>query len=135
MNTDGDMGSDGGGAYAFTVHVEPRYIPGESAPEQGRHVFAYTIVVENVGEQAARLMSRRWLITDGDGRKQEVQGPGVVGKQPRIPPGDSFRYTSAAVLETAVGCMEGHYEFHADDGAAFTVPIPAFTLAMPNAVH
>ena len=137
MNTDDgtNAGTDSGNAHAFTVNVEPRYLPGESAPEQGRHVFAYTIVVENVGEHPARLMGRRWLITDGDGRKQEVQGPGVVGKQPRIPPGDSFRYTSAAVIETAVGCMEGHYEFHADDGTVFTVPIPAFTLAMPNVVH
>ena len=130
MNTD-----ESTGANAFTVTVEPRYLPRESAPDQGRYVFAYTIVIENVGEHSARLMTRRWLITDGDGRKQEVQGPGVVGKQPHIPPGDSFRYTSAAVLETAVGCMEGHYEFHADDGAVFEVPIPAFTLAMPNVVH
>ena len=133
--TAGDSNISDTDAYAFNVAVETRYVAAESTPEQGRHVFAYTIAIENVGVRPARLMSRRWLITDGDGRKQEVQGPGVVGKQPRIPPGEAFQYTSAAVLETAVGCMEGHYEFHADDGVAFLVPIPAFSLAMPNAVH
>ena len=121
--------------YQFKVTVEPAYIPAESDPAANRYVFAYTIVIENVGAQPARLMRRHWLITNGDGEKQEVRGPGVVGRQPRLVPGERFRYTSAAVLETAVGAMQGHYEFLADDGAEFRVPIPVFSLAVPNIVH
>ena len=88
----------------------------ESEPDGNRYVFAYTITVSNHGAEPAQLMSRYWLITNGDGKTEEVEGPGVVGKQPNIAPNESFRYTSAAVLETAVGTMEGHYEFVAEDG-------------------
>ena len=121
--------------YEFRVTVKPAYVPAESDPASSRYVFAYTIVIENVGSQPARLMRRHWLITNGDGEKQEVRGPGVVGRQPRLVSGERFRYTSAAVLETAVGAMQGHYEFRADDGTAFRVPIPVFSLAVPNVVH
>ena len=121
--------------HQFKVTVEPAYVPAESDPAANRYVFAYTILIENVGGQPARLMRRYWLITNGDGEKQEVQGPGVVGRQPRLVPGERFRYTSAAVLETAVGAMQGHYEFLADDGVEFRVPIPVFSLAVPNIVH
>ena len=123
------------GDYQFDVTVETRFVVGESDPGSQRYVFAYTITIENTGEQPAQLMNTRWLITNGEGQKQEVQGPGVVGKQPRISPGESFRYTSAAILETAVGTMQGHYEFQSNDGAMFRVPISVFSLAMPNAVH
>jgi len=78
---------------------------------------------------------RQWIITDGQGDVQEVAGPGVVGKQPRIEPGMAFRYTSASVLATPVGSMQGEYEFQRDDGDRFVVPIPAFSLAVPNMVH
>ena len=115
--------------------VESAYVPSESDPATNRYVFAYTIMIENTGERPARLMRRRWLITNGNGEKQEVQGPGVVGRQPRLVPGERFRYTSAAVLETAVGAMQGHYEFRADDGVEFRVSIPVFSLAVPNIVH
>ena len=80
-------------------------------------------------------MNRYWRITDAEGKVEEVEGPGVVGKQPRIPPEQSFRYTSAAILQTPVGSMEGHYEFQRDSGESFLVPIPAFSLSQPNVVH
>jgi ApaG protein len=121
--------------YQFDISVDTRFVAGESDPGAQRYVFAYTITIENKGDRPAQLMERRWLITNGEGQKQEVQGPGVVGKQPRILPGESFIYTSGAVLETAVGTMQGHYEFQTDDGALFCVPIAVFSFAVPNAVH
>ena len=120
---------------AFEIAVETRYIDAESDADANRYVFAYTITIANVGASAGQLLARRWVITDGEGHTQEVEGAGVVGRQPRIPPGKAFRYTSAAALPTAVGSMEGHYLFQSDDGDEFIVPIPPFSLAMPNAVH
>lgn len=119
----------------FEVAVETRFIAAESDPSAARYVFAYTITIANHGAAGAQLLNRYWLITNGDGQQQEVRGPGVVGNQPRIGPGESFRYTSACVLETAVGVMEGSYEFRGVDGERFDVPIPPFSLAAPNAVH
>lgn len=119
----------------FAVGVEPRYILSESDPARSRFVFAYTITIANHGDQAAQLLNRYWLITNGNGEQQEVRGPGVVGNQPRIEPGQAFRYTSACVLETAVGSMQGHYEFVSDGGECFDVPIAPFSLAVPDAVH
>lgn len=119
----------------FDVGVEVRYIDRESDPDGGRFVFAYTITIANTGAEAAQLQSRYWRITDADGQVEEVAGPGVVGKQPRIEPGMAFRYTSAAILKTPVGSMEGHYEFAPDAGEHFQVPIPPFSLRQPNLVH
>ena len=119
----------------FQVDVETRFIAAESDPAAPRYVFAYTITIANRGDGQAQLLNRYWLITNGDGEQQEVRGPGVVGNQPHIAPGESFRYTSACVLETAVGVMQGSYEFRAADGERFDVPIPPFSLAAPNAVH
>lgn len=119
----------------FQVSVETRFIAAESDPAASRYVFAYTITIANHGDATAQLLNRYWLVTNGDGEQQEVRGPGVVGNQPNIGPNESFRYTSACVLETAVGVMEGSYEFRAADGERFEVPIPAFSLAAPNAVH
>jgi ApaG protein len=117
----------------FNIDVEVRYIERESDPEADRYVFAYTITISNRSDRSAQLMNRYWRITNAEGRAQEVEGPGVVGKQPVIEPGQSFRYTSAAVLETPVGSMEGHYEFSGDED--FIVPIPAFSLSLPKLVH
>ena len=119
----------------FTIETRAQFVPGESDPVNNRYVFAYTITIRNHGDEAGRLVSRHWWVTDGQGEVQEVQGPGVVGQQPRIPPGDSFRYTSAALLPTPVGAMHGHYDFETDEGEAFEVPIPAFSLWVPTAVH
>jgi ApaG protein len=117
------------------IQVEVRFIERESEPDARRFVFAYTITVTNAGDEPAQLMNRYWRITDAEGKVEEVNGPGVVGKQPRIPPTESFRYTSAAVLTTPVGSMEGHYEFQRDSGETFLAPIPAFSLSQPNVVH
>lgn len=121
--------------YCFEIQVEPRYIEKESRPEEDRYVFAYTITIKNIGTLPATLRKRFWIVTNADGAKQEVRGRGVVGEEPRIEPGNGFRYTSAAVIETPVGAMEGAYEFEADDGGRFDVPIPAFSLSMPNVIH
>jgi ApaG protein len=119
----------------FQVAVDCRYVEAESKPDQDRYVFAYTITIRNHGEAAGQLLNRHWRVTDGQGDVQEVEGPGVVGQQPRIPPGDSFRYTSAALISTPVGAMHGHYEFQRDDGQRFLVEIPPFSLCIPAMVH
>lgn len=117
------------------VETESRYVEKESDPAGNRYVFAYTITIHNHGDEPAQLLNRHWWVTNGQGEVQEVQGAGVVGQQPRIPPGDSFRYTSAALLETPVGAMHGHYEFRRDDGELFQVNIPAFSLCIPSMIH
>ncbi len=119
----------------FEVSVETRFVASESDPAQHRYLFAYTITIANHGDEPAQLLNRYWLITNGDGKQQEVRGPGVVGNQPRIAPGEAFRYTSACPLDTEVGVMQGHYEFRADDGKRFDVSIQPFSLQTPNAVH
>ena len=117
------------------VQVRSVFVPERSSPEQGQWFFAYQIVITNSNAEQVQLLTRHWIITDGNGSEEEVKGPGVVGEQPRLNPGEAFRYTSGAVLETAVGTMEGHYEFRGDDGDLFKVAIPPFSLAVPNAVH
>jgi ApaG protein len=119
----------------FAIAVQSRYIEKESDPSANRYVFAYTITIRNDGGDAGQLLNRHWWVTDGQGDVQEVQGPGVVGQQPRISPGESFRYTSAALISTPVGAMHGHYEFQRDDGETFLVQIPAFSLCIPSLVH
>jgi len=117
------------------VQVRCRHLAEQSAPELGRYVFAYTIRIINHGPLPARLISRHWIITDADGRVQEVHGLGVVGEQPHLDPGEVFEYTSGTVVETPVGTMEGSYQMITDDGEPFDVPIPAFTLSVPLALH
>jgi len=117
------------------VEVETSYLPEQSDPGDRRYVFSYTITIRNEGIEAARLMQRHWLITDANGKTQEVHGDGVVGEQPHLKPGQGFRYSSGAVLETPVGAMQGKYEMVTDDGARFDAPIPAFRLAMPGVLH
>jgi len=119
----------------IAVDVDTRYLDDQSNPREGRFVFAYTITIRNEGEVPARLLKRRWVITDANGKVQEVRGEGVVGEQPYLKPGQGFRYTSGAVLETPVGAMEGAYEMLADDGVAFDAPIAPFTLAIPGTIH
>lgn len=121
--------------YAIQVEVETVYMAGESNPDGGRYVFAYTINIENKGDIGARLLTRHWLITDASGHRQEVRGEGVVGEQPYLQPGESFRYTSGAILETPVGSMEGSYQMRADDGHEFDAPIAPFSLAVPGLMH
>ena len=117
------------------MQVETRYLEEDSSVAENRFVFAYTITIENRGEAPAQLLNRHWVITDGEGGVQEVRGEGVVGQQPSIPPNRGFRYTSGCVLTTPVGTMQGEYEFVGTDGVSFDVPIPVFTLSVPNLVH
>ena len=98
-------------------------------------MFSYTITIRNEGEVPAKLLTRHWVITDANGRSQEVRGDGVVGEQPYLKPGQGFRYSSGAVLETPVGAMQGSYQMVADDGATFDAAIPAFRLAIPGMLH
>ena len=121
--------------YNITVGVSTTYVAEQSQPERNRYVFAYTITLRNMGRTGAQLLSRHWVITDASGRVQEVRGEGVVGERPRLEPGESYRYTSGAVLETPVGTMEGSYRMIADDGIGFEAPIPRFRLSVPNALH
>ncbi|HEY1070770.1 MAG TPA: Co2+/Mg2+ efflux protein ApaG [Thermomonas sp.] len=121
--------------YHFDIDVDARFLDDQSAPEEGRYVFAYTIHIRNQGKVPARLLGRHWLITDGNGNVREVVGEGVVGEQPWLRPGEGFEYTSGAVLETDIGTMRGSYDMLADDGTRFAAPIPAFTLAVPRTLH
>jgi len=121
--------------YNIEVDVETAFVDEQSDPEQDRYVFAYTITIRNVGEVAARLLTRHWVITDSNGRIQEVRGEGVVGEQPHLQPGEGFRYTSAAMIETPVGSMHGSYQMLADDGTQFDADIPAFSLSIPRTLH
>lgn len=117
------------------VDVDTTYLDQESEPEQARYLFAYTITIKNQGQHAARLLSRYWKITGADGHEQEVEGDGVIGLHPYLAPTEEFTYTSAAMLDTPVGMMQGHYNMVGDDGERFEVTIPAFTLAAPSTLH
>ncbi|MAB23640.1 Co2+/Mg2+ efflux protein ApaG [Pseudomonas neustonica] len=121
--------------YAIDVSVQTRYLREQSDPDAQRFAFAYTITIANLGALPAQLLSRSWLITDGNSKVQEVQGPGVVGEQPTIAPGASHTYTSGCLLETPVGTMEGSYDMRASDGHQFVAEINRFRLAKPNALN
>ena len=121
--------------HAIEVIVATRFLDDQSIPEDDRYVFAYTIRIRNVGDVTAQLLSRHWVITDANGKVQEVRGDGVVGEQPRLRPGDEFEYTSGAVLETPLGTMQGSYRMQADDGTEFDAPIASFTLSVPRTLH
>lgn len=121
--------------YQIEIHPMPQYIPEQSDPENDRYIFAYTITIKNVGSVPAQLVSRHWIITDGNNEVQEVRGLGVVGKQPLLQPGESFQYTSGSSLTTAIGTMKGTYQMVAEDGTHFEAVIPEFVLASPRALH
>ena len=121
--------------YAFDIEITTRFLDEQSRPGEDRYVFAYTINIRNTGDVPARLLDRHWIITDANGRVEEVRGDGVVGEQPLLQPGEHFEYTSGAVLETSVGTMQGSYGMLADDGTRFEAPIPTFTLAVPRTLH
>ncbi|MBF8164352.1 Co2+/Mg2+ efflux protein ApaG [Ectopseudomonas hydrolytica] len=121
--------------YQIDVSVTTRYLAAQSQPEQNRYAFSYTVTIVNNGQLSAKLLSRHWIITDGDGRVQEVRGAGVVGQQPDIAPGASHTYSSGTVMATQVGIMQGSYQMLAEDGKRFDATIAPFRLAVPGALH
>jgi ApaG protein len=117
------------------VQVETNYMDSQSQPEEKRFVFSYTVTIRNEGSTPARLLNRHWIITDANGKVQEVRGEGVVGEQPHLKPGETFRYTSGTVLDTPVGSMQGTYDMVDSLGNHFDAMIPAFSLARPGSLH
>lgn len=117
------------------VTVKVSYVPEQSAPRTKRYVFAYTIRITNEGAESAHLKTRHWIIVDGNGKHEEVRGPGVVGQQPFLRPGDSFEYTSGCVLTTPRGEMRGTYQMHRSDGRVFDATIAPFALALPYSIN
>lgn len=117
------------------ISIETHYIEEQSEPQADRFVFTYTIGITNKSQEPVTLKTRRWLITNSDNAKIEVNGDGVVGKQPTISPFQQYRYTSGVVLSSPVGTMEGHYGMEWSDGETFNAPIPAFLLSVPNAIN
>jgi ApaG protein len=115
--------------------VKTAFLDDRSDPSRNQYVFAYTVTLTNHGDAPAQLISRHWIITDAENKIQEVKGLGVVGQQPLIKPGESFEYTSGATLATGMGTMRGAYNMVDEDGSAFEVPIPPFTLSVPRVLH
>jgi ApaG protein len=117
------------------VTVESRYLEEHSQPEESRYAFAYFVSIANEGDARVQLRRRHWIITDGNGRVEEVEGPGVVGQQPILDHGEVHRYSSGCVLPTPVGTMEGTYEMHEAGGRVFRAEIPRFALHVPGALQ
>jgi len=117
---------------SIKVTVKPFYLEDQSSPTENHYVWAYHVQIENQGSETVQLRRRHWRITDGLGRVQDVRGPGVVGEQPVLAPGDSFEYTSAAPLTTPSGIMVGTYEMQTPQGESFEIAIPAFSLDSPH---
>ncbi len=117
------------------ISVTPQYLNEQSVPEDNQFVFAYTVLMENRGDIAAKLLTRHWIITDSEGKTEEVRGPGVVGEHPNLQPGERFQYTSGAILQTPVGSMMGSYQMRDENGNLFDATIPAFTLSAEVMFH
>jgi len=117
------------------VSVKSEYLADQSVPSAKRYVFAYTVRIENEGTEPAQLRTRHWIITDGNGKVEEVRGPGVVGQTPYLRPGERFEYTSGCVLQTSRGDMRGTYQMHRPDGREFDATIARFLLALPHSLN
>ncbi len=117
------------------VCVEPAFLPEQSDPAEGRFTWSYTVDIVNLGARTVQLLARRWIITDAANRVEEVVGPGVVGKQPVLRPGEAFRYTSGCPLSTPSGMMQGSYQMEEETGEVFDVEIPGFSLHLPEAAN
>lgn len=122
-------------SHDIRVRVVSEYLATKSNAAEGRFVFAYHVSIANNGHLPAQLLSRHWIITDGNEKVQEVRGEGVIGEQPTIMPGETYQYSSGAVLQTPVGSMQGSYRMIDTIGTTFDTPIPVFTLASPTALH
>ena len=121
--------------YDIRVDVVPAYLDDQSDPNNNHFVFSYTVTIKNTGTIPAKLLTRHWIITDGDGEIQEVKGEGVVGETPYLKPGEGFQYTSGTMMKTPIGTMHGSYQMVADDGVNFDAEIPSFSLAVPRMLH
>lgn len=119
----------------FKVTVKSLFVPEQSSPDQGYYFFAYRVSIENLGSESAQLLSRHWIITDGFGHVEEVQGPGVVGQQPKIAAGQKFEYESSCPLMSPTGSMKGRYQMKSDSGEEFWIEIPEFYLLSPMGLH
>ncbi len=119
----------------FVVRTQVRFVAEQSDETNNRYVFSYTIQISNIGAITAQLISRHWIITDGNHQVQEVRGQGVVGEQPTLAPKQSFEYTSGTVLATPVGTMRGSYLMRGEDGREFSIDIPQFVLSVPRVLH
>lgn len=117
------------------VKTQAYYLPEQSEPATNRYVFGYTVTLHNTGSTPAKLTHRHWLITDANGKVEEVHGEGVIGKQPYFNPGESYEYSSGVVIQTPVGSMQGHYDMQSAEGEHFTATIDPFRLAVPGAIH
>ena len=117
------------------IKVQPAYIAEQSDPNNNHYVFSYTVSIRNIGSTPAKLLSRHWVITDGDGLTQEVRGDGVIGEQPHLQPGEGFQYTSGTFMKTPFGTMHGSYQMVSDLGEKFDAEILEFQLAVPNTLH
>jgi len=117
------------------ILVQPEYVPHQSSPSKGQYLFAYHITIRNEGTDTVQLISRHWIITNGEGHVEEVRGPGVVGQQPTLKPGEQFQYTSACPLNTPVGTMHGSFQMVPEGGEAFDAKIEPFRLARPGILN
>ncbi len=117
------------------IKVLPAYIADQSDPKKDHYVFSYTVTITNTGSTPAKLLTRHWIITDGDGQTQEVKGDGVIGEQPHLKPGEGFQYTSGTFMNTPFGTMHGSYQMLSDAGEKFDADIPTFQLSVPNTLH
>lgn len=122
-------------APTIVIQVSTRYLPDHLPENSSQYAFAYQITIINQSDETVQLINRYWNITDANGKSSEVQGSGVVGKQPVIKPGEQFQYTSGAILDTPVGSMQGYYEMQTSDGTSFRAPIDIFRLAVPNVIN
>ncbi|MBL6749142.1 MAG: Co2+/Mg2+ efflux protein ApaG [Nevskia sp.] len=117
------------------IVVQPRYVPDQSDPPNRSYLFAYHVTIRNEGTQTVKLVSRHWIITNGEGKVDEVKGPGVVGHQPSLKPGEQFQYTSGCPLNTPVGTMHGSFQMVFDNGETFDAQIDPFRLAVPRVLN
>lgn len=120
---------------SLKIEVKTLFLGSESTPEQDLYTFSYTVTMRNTGSVAAKLLGRRWVISDANGKVTEVVGEGVVGEHPYLRPGEAFQYSSAATIATPVGSMHGSYQMLGDDGVPFEAPIAAFSLHEPRRLH
>ncbi len=121
--------------HSFRVEVKTEYLEEQSSPEEDKFLFSYTVTIINLGDEPAKLETRHWVITDGNGQQNEVNGDGVVGETPTIPPDSAYQYTSGTMLDTPLGFMTGHYQMKSENGERFKAVIPRFRLAVPGLLH